>query len=241
VRTVVGGLRRFSSLRVANVYLLDGGPGARWLVDCGHALERLSLLAELRATGLSPRDLTGVLLTHHHSDHAGNAAFLRERYGLRIYAHEADARTLAGEGDPLVEAAPGSSWLERAFVAVEARFPARTRVDQVLARGDEVGGLEVHEVPGHTAGSLFFRHAPTCSLLSGDTLLTAFPPLTWRSGLSLVHPAYTKDRDLALESLRAFHEAGFPYENLLAGHGRPLLGGAREQVLELVRTRTHAQ
>jgi len=234
MRVVVGALRRFSLLRVSNVYLLDGGPGARWLVDCGHPLERPQLLAELRFSGLRPSDLSGVLLTHHHSDHAGNAAYLRERFGLRIFAHEADARALEGRGDAPLRAPSGSTWLESAFLRIEAAFPARTAVDVVLGAGDEAAGLEVHWVPGHTEGSLFFRHAPTRTLLTGDTILTAYPPLTVTAGLTLAHPAYARDLSLAHASLVAFHAGGHAYENLLAGHGLPLVGGAREKVLAVM-------
>ena len=80
--------------------MLDGGPGDRWLIDTGHALERPMLLAGLRATGLFPRDLDGVLLTHRHSDHAGNAEYLRRVHGLRIFAHRADAAVLEGMTPP---------------------------------------------------------------------------------------------------------------------------------------------
>ncbi|HRG97381.1 MAG TPA: MBL fold metallo-hydrolase, partial [Polyangiaceae bacterium] len=93
---MIEGIRHLSRLRVSNVFLLDGGRGDRWLVDTGHWAERATLLWELRRSGLGPRDLTGVLLTHRHSDHAGNASFLRERFGVKVYAHREDARVLEG-------------------------------------------------------------------------------------------------------------------------------------------------
>lgn len=232
MRVVVAHLKRFSSLRVSNVYLLDGGPGSRWLIDCGHPVERIQLLAELRASGLAPRDLTGVLLTHRHSDHAGNAGFLRKRYGLRICAHRADAEALDGTSPNVTRASDDATLLERAFVAVENRFPARTPVDRALDDGDEVAGLEVHWVPGHTEGSVFFRHDGARALFTGDTLLTALPPLTIAKGIATPYPSYTVDMARAHRSLDAFHAAGYPYEHILAGHGPPLVGGARARVVE---------
>lgn len=90
---VAGSFDLFRNVLFSNVFLLDGGPGDRWLVDTGHWSERLSLLVALRRRGLSPRDLTpGVLLTHLHSNHAGNARFL-QRQGVRIHAHRRDAET----------------------------------------------------------------------------------------------------------------------------------------------------
>lgn len=80
-----------------------------------------------------------------------------------------------------------------------------------------------------------FRHAATKSLLSGDSLLAAVPPLTIVQQMCLPHPDYAVDLRGAIQALHHFHSAGFPYENLLSGHGDPILGGARrlaEQLLE---------
>ena len=63
MRLVVHPFHRFSTLFVSNVYLLDGGPGDRWLIDSGHWTERWQLGAELRRSGFRPSELTGVLLT----------------------------------------------------------------------------------------------------------------------------------------------------------------------------------
>lgn len=107
-------------------------------------------------------------------------------------------------------------------------------VDRALEDGDTVAGLEVHWVPGHTAGSVFYRHATTRALLTGDTLLTAHPPLTLRRGLCMPYPSYAADLERAHVSLRAFHGRAFDYDHLLAGHGPPMLGGARDRVLEML-------
>lgn len=154
MRHVTGTIHHLHHVRISNVFLLDGGAGNRWIVDTGHFAERLTLLLELRKAGVRPGDLTGVLLTHRHSDHAGNAAFLRRRYGVKVYAHRADAQVLAGT--------------------------------------------------------------------------------TIRRGLAMPYPGYATDLVRARESIRAFCEKGVAYEHLLAGHGPPLVGGARERVLEMV-------
>lgn len=237
MRTVISPIVHLHRLIVSNVFLLDGGPGDRWLVDTGHVAERLTLLLELRRAGIGPRDLTGVLLTHRHSDHAGNAAFF-QRHGVPIHAHRADAEVLAGDAPrPRLSRGEGNA-IAGLFAHVENLWPAaRVVVDRALEEGDTVAGLEVHWVPGHTDGSVFYRHATTRALLSGDTLLTALPPLTIRRGLATPYPSYTTDMARAHESLRAFHDKDIRYDHLLAGHGPPLLGGARERVLELLATR----
>ncbi len=219
-------------MRVSNVFLVDGGPGDRFLVDTGHAAERPLLLWELRRLGLGPRDLTGVLLTHRHSDHAGNAAFL-QRHGVRVYAHRADAEVLEGRRPRTRLVRGAGSRFAGVLAEVENLFPARLVPDVALEEGDAVAGLEVHWMPGHTEGSVFFRHDATASLFSGDTLLAAKPPLTLETGLALPYPTFTLSMTQAYASLRAFHAQGHAYENLLAGHGPPILGHARERVMAL--------
>ena len=235
-RHVLGPLYRLRALFVSNVWVLDGGPGDRWIIDSGHPTERYTVLAGLRDVGFAPSDFTGVLLTHRHSDHAGNAAFLRDKLGLRIFAHRADAEVLTGNVRPPRLVAKTRHPLAHAFTAIENVTRTRVPIDRALEDGDQVGSLEVHHAPGHTAGSALFRHAATSSLLSGDALLAAVPPLTLLQRMCLPSPDFTDDLDAALESLRRLHAEGVDYENLLSGHGRPILGGARrgaERLLDL--------
>jgi ribonuclease/clavin/mitogillin len=59
-----------------------------------HPLEQArlaALLDQLRAQG---REVVGILLTHHHSDHVGHAESLRARLDVPIFAHRATAERL---------------------------------------------------------------------------------------------------------------------------------------------------
>ncbi len=234
MRAVVPPFLRFSRLVVSNVYLLDGGPGDRWLIDCGHWSERWQLTSELRASGLRPSELTGVLLTHRHSDHAGNAAYLQREFGLQVMAHRADAEVLEGSA-PRFRLGQKGNLLERALGAIENRWPAQLKVDRALEHGDAVAGLEVHLLPGHTEGSVFYRHGSTGCLMTGDTLLTARPPLTYLRDIVPPYDAYSIDVARAHRALHAFHAQGWAYEHVLAGHGRPLVGSARNRVMQALR------
>jgi glyoxylase-like metal-dependent hydrolase (beta-lactamase superfamily II) len=234
VRKVVGAIRHLHNVRISNVFLLDGGRGDRWLVDCGHWSERATLLWELRRSGLSPGDLTGVLLTHRHSDHAGNARFLQRRFGLKIHAHRRDAEILAGEAPRARLKRHGGSLVAGVLAEIENLWPARVRCDRALDDGDSIAGLEVHHTPGHTEGSVFYRHEATGALLTGDMLLTAIPPLVYRKGMSLAYVTFSSDLAQAEESVRAFHRSGIEYEHLLPGHGPPIVGGARRAAMEFL-------
>lgn len=78
-----------SSSVYGNAYLLDAGPGARLLVDCGVGLRRLE--AALAGLGVHPHQIDAVFLTHAHADHV-RAVTLRhpfpQRYGVPVYAAE---------------------------------------------------------------------------------------------------------------------------------------------------------
>ena len=231
VRRVVPQVTRLSRVLISNVYLVDAGHAGRWLIDCGHRLERGALLRELSRAGCAPAALAGLLLTHRHSDHAGNAAFLRRRFGVKLFAHRADAEVLEGTAARPRLVRGGEPFLEGVLGRIENRFPSEpTKVDRHLDGGEEVAGFEVHWTPGHTGGSLLLRHPETRCLFTGDMVLNAAPPLTLHAGLHGPYPDFSEDLPQAHRALRAFQKQALAYDHLLAGHGPPLLGGARAQV-----------
>lgn len=72
------------------LYRLPGG--ACVLLDSGLRTEREGLVQALEDHGLTP---VGVLGSHAHIDHWGNAFFLRERYGARLALPEGEAAITA--------------------------------------------------------------------------------------------------------------------------------------------------
>jgi len=78
-----------------NALLMECGAD-RVLVDAGLSLDALE--RALARTGLAPRDLRGVVLTHEHEDHARGAGPLSRTAGVRIYA---TAATFAAAGPAL--------------------------------------------------------------------------------------------------------------------------------------------
>jgi hydroxyacylglutathione hydrolase len=81
-----------------------------------------------------------ILHTHGHPDHSGGSGRLREELGARVIGHAADARWFAPDED-------------------------------VAGKAELVLGslrVRVHEVPGHTPGSVLYQWSSR--LLTGDTL-----------------------------------------------------------------------
>lgn len=78
-----------------NAMLVQAGSAAL-LIDCG--LPQRVIERQLRYVGLRPADLTAILLTHEHGDHALSAGPLARRYGVPVVAN---GPTAAALGDAL--------------------------------------------------------------------------------------------------------------------------------------------
>ncbi|MGC4116347.1 MAG: MBL fold metallo-hydrolase [Myxococcales bacterium] len=226
---------RLEALRISNVWLYDAGAEGRWLIDCGHVVERRLILRALTRRGLAPAALAGILLTHRHSDHAGNAAWFQARFGLAVYAHRADAQILDGSVPRPPMPFGRDELLASLLTLFENRLPARVPVVRRLDEGQRIAGLEVFHAPGHTEGSVFLWHAPSATLVSGDTLLNAIPPVAQREGLALPHPTFATDWAQACASLASMQRKGLPYRTVLCGHGPALTEAARERVEALLK------
>ncbi len=72
----------FAGLRQVNLWLLRDGDG--WtMVDCGFGSDAVrQVLTDAWAVALAGRPITRLVITHFHPDHAGNAGWMAERWGL---------------------------------------------------------------------------------------------------------------------------------------------------------------
>lgn len=143
----------------SNSYLLSAGDGFV-LIDTGVVPRRASLVSALERAGCHPGELKLILLTHVHTDHVGNAAFLREAYRAPIAVHQAEAHT-AEHGDmfwrPRHEPLRTKAARRASALLGIARFDPFVP-DVVFADEDDLGpfGLDatVFHTPGHSPGSL---------------------------------------------------------------------------------------
>lgn len=114
------------------------------LIDVGAFGIRGPLEAQLKAAGVSPRDVTDVVLTHAHYDHSINYV-LFDRATVWIGAKEMEWAAAQPPGfDPLPEL----------YVQALAADPRVKRIRE----GDEfLPGITAFDAPGHTPGSLVFH------------------------------------------------------------------------------------
>lgn len=228
------GLGLARGMLVSNVWLLEH-EGRRLLIDSGHPVERLTLRWHLWRAGVRRRgDLDAVLLTHRHSDHAGNAAWLRRTFGCAVACHVADADELSGARPPARLARWPALPVDYLLCRIEDWFPARSVVDEAFGDGAWRWGLRVVHVPGHTSGSVLLHHEPTATLFSGDAILSGIPPLRLFERPALAKAVYSSDVARCHATTRAFLGDLPATRTLCAGHGPAITREVEEKLRRLV-------
>lgn len=110
----------FASGSSGNAMLVMSSGGAL-LIDCG--LSQRAIERQLRRAGLHPADLSAILLTHEHGDHAASAGPLARRYGVPLVANSATAAALGAALDGVsVRELPIGATTEIAGMTVQS-FP----------------------------------------------------------------------------------------------------------------------
>lgn len=147
-------------------YLIPHRDGAV-LIESGPASTLPALEKGLRTHGFGLADVTDLLLTHIHLDHAGAAGFLA-REGARVYVHEVGAPHLVDPSRLLASAERiYKDQMDRLWGAV---LPVPQSQIQVLKDGAEirVGGIKIRalDTPGHANHHMVFLFEGTC--FSGD-------------------------------------------------------------------------
>ncbi len=237
MRRVAPHLRLATRVFISNVWLIDT-PSGPFVVDTGHPLERLGLRFALWRAGIRRQgDLAGVILTHRHSDHAGNAAWIRRAFGCPVICHEKDAPMLSGAVPPTPLSRRGARWNDEILCRIEDRWPARCPVDETFGEGPWREGFRVVHVPGHTDGSVLLHHEPTATLFSGDAIVTGIPPFRHFELIRLARRGYSLDVDACRERVLRYVEVLPPTETVAAGHGPLVARDASAKLRKLLDSR----
>ncbi|MET8979597.1 MBL fold metallo-hydrolase [Streptomyces sp. NPDC004539] len=208
-------------------WVVLGDGDAVTLVDTGYPGDREALLASLTAVGSAPEAVAAVLVTHAHSDHLGNAEFLRSAYGTPVYLHEAEVPHARREflHQVTVGTVLRNGWrpgvLPWAVHAIRSGGTTDTRVASPQAFPSS-GALDlpgrpvpVH-TPGHTLGHCAFHLPGIGAVISGDALVSGHPT-SRRKGPQLLPDMFHHERERAVASLAVFEE--LDGDVVLPGHG----------------------
>jgi hydroxyacylglutathione hydrolase len=210
--------------RMVNSYLLRTDHGCI-LVDTGFRGQRARIERALAEVGCRRGEITLVLITHADADHAGNAAYLRERHGTKIGMHRAEAA--AAERGDMFKSRGKPSGGRRLLKPVMSLFRLGKRdrftPDVFLEDGDRldaygVGAVVLH-VPGHTAGSIAVL-TDEGDLLSGDFLENRRRPsiATFLDDAGALRASYDRVKRLDVRVVYPGHGVPFSMDEIAESH-----------------------
>lgn len=187
------------------------------LLDSGCSCDVASLLSFL-AKNWPKRELTGVLVSHMHPDHAGGAHLWDRRYRRPIYCHRKALDWYSGVKGFFLQ--QRDTWLA-GYVArrmgknkENLSYPRSLDPVTTLEDGEQIPGhsswFAIH-TPGHTDHDLCFWHKALKSLYVGDLFVVINGQ--WRP------PIPVTDREAYLSSLEKVRSLN-PKECLLAHGGQ---------------------
>ena len=207
--------------RGVNCYLVAAGDGFV-LIDTGLPEKRANLDAELQSAGCRPGKLRLIVLTHGDYDHAGNAAYLRDKYGSKIAMHRDDSgRVERGDWNWNMKPKPDKFGLLYRAVALFVKpgpFDAFTP-DVYVADNQSLSdyGLDatVLHLPGHTKGSigiLTSDNTPLC----GDLMDSMRKPSLefFIDDMAAARASLARVRSLAVGTVYPGHGKPFRLEQL---------------------------
>jgi glyoxylase-like metal-dependent hydrolase (beta-lactamase superfamily II) len=217
VKQVVEGLHLLRGVpaNAFNVYLMGDV-----IVDAATKRAHRRILRQVRG-----RPVSAHAITHGHADHQGSSHQICEqlRIPLLCPAGEADAME-SGNFASLVPDRKLTRWQLRNWAG--PAHPVASR----LREGDEVGGFQVIDTPGHSPGHVSFWREADRVLVLGDVLFNRHP-VTGLPGLVEPPEIFTVDVPSNRESARKL--AGLEPRVVCFGHGPPLRDGAK--VVDFVR------
>jgi hydroxyacylglutathione hydrolase len=165
-RIVLGGV---------NCYLVAADRGFI-LVDTGTPGKRALLDRELENAGCRPWNLRLIILTHGDYDHAGNAAYLRTKYGAKIAMHREDlGRVRQANWNWGLKSKPDRAGLRFKVLSLLIRSRAFDKFEPDICLEDGQSLLRygyfgsVLHLPGHTKGSIGVL-TPENGLICGDLM-----------------------------------------------------------------------
>lgn len=207
----------------ANSFLIDHEELT--LIDTGSKGNTPLIIKSIGQLGKRAEDLTHVIVTHLHPDHAGSLAAIQKATAAKVYMHELDAAWVA-EGKSMrnkVVVSPGLlfAFIYRFFVKNAPKQIEPAQVDQFVKEGDYLdlgAGFQVVHLPGHSAGQIgLLYQAQGGVFFAADSLTNVL-------GLHMSH-AY-EDLPQGLEDIKQIRTLTF--QHILFGHGKSLLHRAKQ-------------
>lgn len=225
---LVPGVWRIPLVRdFVNGFILRDDDGQVTLVDMGLKQSGKKVMAALASIGSGPSDVTRLLLTHAHPDHAGGAAYVARETGQDFGIHEADADFVRRGVSPPRDQ---SFLLGRLLGRAKNGFPP-VSVGETFTDGQVIpfaGGIQVVHTPGHSPGHASYLLQDSGVLITGDAIFNV-RGLRW--------PIKSFCTDFRMTKQTAVRLAELEYETAAFTHGPHLSDRPREQIRRFLKDR----
>jgi glyoxylase-like metal-dependent hydrolase (beta-lactamase superfamily II) len=207
----------FGMRQVNSPYILDTPEPA--IVDTGTATADEDILAGLNALGIAPDEVSYIIPTHAHLDHAGSAGSLAEACpNATVVCHERGIEYLtdAAKLDLLTDSVERAIGMEAPYGEPQLIDRGRCRAvgaGETIDLGDRT--LDVIDAPGHAPHQFCLYDRATAALFSADAAGMDFPD----AGHRPTTPPPDFDLEAGLETIDRLLEYG--PETLLYAHYGP--------------------
>ncbi|MFA6472460.1 MAG: MBL fold metallo-hydrolase [Candidatus Latescibacterota bacterium] len=193
-----------------HVYLVKGSTGLI-LIDAGNGYDTDGIIRNIRAEGFDPKDITHILITHHHTDHARGAKALKDRLGCKVWISNNTGKHLLETG---TDEELGVIFAKEHGMYAKDYVYIHCPIDHGIEDGEEfaIAGITIKaiNVIGHSHDSLCYLmnlDGRRC-LFNGDTLyyggvigLLNYP----MSSMEGYHVGLPKLKNLGIEGLFPGH------------------------------------
>jgi glyoxylase-like metal-dependent hydrolase (beta-lactamase superfamily II) len=220
---IIEGIHRIdeasNNMAHSNVYLVIYGKELV-VVDTGTSGNAKKIAEYIQKIGHQPSEVSTIVLTHYHMDHAGSVKELKDLTSAKVAVHVEDADFVAGKK-------PSPKPKNVLFMAFSSFIkPKPVEVDIALKDGEKIANFNVIGVPGHTPGSIVLFDAKRKALFAGDTLRFDGSKVTGAP------KQFTWNEDKEKESIEKISMLEF--DVMLPGHGEVLRVYASNKVKEFL-------
>jgi hydroxyacylglutathione hydrolase len=139
----------------AKIYLVERS-GKRIMIDSGNHGDEERIERYMNEAGFPPDSIDYLIITHGHLDHAGTAAYFRERYGIKVIVGAGDAKVFSeGLRQPLC-ATSALAWIIKS--GRRGKTYPLFQADLLVENPRDLAELGIEGdiilMPGHTEGTL---------------------------------------------------------------------------------------
>lgn len=209
---------RFMFNNYVNCYLIKADENY-FMIDTGIPNKRRAIEKEMESMGCIPGKLRLIILTHGDVDHAGNTAYLRQRFGTRIAMHPEDIG-MVEYGDMFFNR-KNPKTVVKAIVNRFFGLKERDRFVPDIALEDGYNfqafgwKARVIHLPGHTRGSIEILTSDG-NLFCGDLLgnITKLAIFSLMDDLPKAKESNEKLKSFNIKTVYPGHGKPFPFSSL---------------------------